>query len=319
MKLTRTLIKGILFLYCFLKFKSIKMAYALAFQNAGIKQIQGLKREGQWVVFQETGNKIAIVQLTQFEFSINHLIELLQNHKVTVLDAKQDSFIAQIAGLKFKVASLSNMAVLYEVFKEEIYGVHLLKQDLLVLDIGMNVGVASHFFANNPQVKAVHGFEPFPQTFQEATANLALNPQLQDKLFMHPYGVSNVSETREITLFDSGLLSASTMASDNSVYGKQVGKTVEVYLRSMVSILEELLPQYPNSSVLLKIDCEGEEYAIFDSLKGTNYLSRVDGILVEWHEKGYAGIAAQLKEAGFQFLHLPHATANCGMIYGFKS
>ena len=32
-----------------------------------------------------------------------------------------------------------------------------------------------------------------------------------------------------------------------------------------------------------------------------------------------AGIATQLKEAGFQFLHLPHATANCGMIYGFKS
>ena len=185
MKLARTLLKGIMFLYCLLKFMSIKMAYALAFQNAGIKEIQGLKREGQWVVFQETGNKIAWAQLPQFEFSINHLIELLQHSKVKVLDAKQDSFIAQIAGLKFNVASLSNMAVLYEVFKEEIYGVHLIKEELLVLDIGMNVGVASHFFANNPQVKAVHGFEPFPQTFQEATANLALNPQLQDKLFMH--------------------------------------------------------------------------------------------------------------------------------------
>lgn len=319
MKLTRTVLKGILFLYCFLKFKSFKMAYCLAYQNAGLKQIEGLAREGEWVVFQQTSNKIQIAQLPQFEFSINHLIELLQNSKVKVMHAKKDSFIAQMAGLKFNVASLSNMAVLYEVFKEEIYGVHLLKQDLLVLDIGMNVGVASHFFANNPAVKAVHGFEPFPQTFQEATANLALNPQLHDKLFMHPYGVSDVSETREITLFDSGLLSASTMASDNSVYGKQLGKTVEVYLRSMVSIFEELLPQYPNSSVLLKIDCEGEEYAIFDSLKGTNYLSRVDGILVEWHEKGYQGIASQLMEAGFQFLHLPHATANCGMIYGFRS
>ena len=319
MKLTRTFLKGILLLYCFLKFKSFKMAYCLAYQNAGLKQINGLSRQGDWVVFNETSNKIQIAQLPQFEFSINHLIELLQNKKVSVLDSKPHAFVAVIDGLKFNVASLSNMAVLYEVFKEEIYGVHLLQQDLLVLDIGMNVGVASHFFANNPQVKAVHGFEPFPDTFQEATANLALNPHLQDKLFMHPYGVSNISETREIALFDSGLLSASTMASDNSVYGKQVGKTVEVYLRSMVSILEELLPQYPNSSVMLKIDCEGEEYAIFDSLKGTDYLKRVDGILVEWHEKGYQGIANQLKEAGFQFLHLPHATANCGMIYGFKS
>lgn len=318
MKLTRTFLKGILLLYCILKFKSFKMAYCLAYQNAGLKQIAGLSRQGEWVLFLNTGNKIQIAQLPQFEFSINHLIELLQNEKVQVVDAKANSFIAIINGLKFQVASLSNMAVLYEVFKEEIYGVHLLKQDLLVLDIGMNVGVASHYFANNPQVKAVHGFEPFPDTYQEASANLALNPQLQDKLFMHPYGVSNISETREITLFDSGLLSASTLASDKSVYGKQVGKTVEVYLRSMVSILEELLPQYPNSSLLLKIDCEGEEYAIFDSLKGTDYLSRVDGILVEWHEKGYQDIASQLKQAGFQFLHLPHATANCGMIYGFK-
>ncbi len=319
MKITRTLLKGILFLHCFLKFKSFKMAYCLAFQNASLKHISGLDRKGEWVIFQQTANKIQITQLPQFEFSINHLIELLQNDKVQVLDATSNSFVVQIAGLRFQVASLSNMAVLFEVFKEEIYGVHLLKQDLLVLDIGMNVGVASHFFANNPQVKAVHGFEPFPETYEEAKANLALNPQLQDKLFMHPYGVSHSSETREIALFDSGLLSASTMANDTSVYGKQSGKTVTVQLRSLISILEELLPQYPNSSVLLKIDCEGEEYAIFDSLKGTNYLSRVDGILVEWHEKGYAGIASQLKEVGFQFLHLPHTSANCGMIYGFRS
>jgi hypothetical protein len=134
------------------------MAYALAFQNAGLKQIQGLKREGQWVVFQETGNKIAIAQLSQFEFSINHLIELLQNSKVSVSNAQQDCFIAQIAGLKFNVSSLSNMAVLFEVFKEEIYGVHLLKQDLLVFVICINVGVVSYFFANNSQVKAVSGF-----------------------------------------------------------------------------------------------------------------------------------------------------------------
>lgn len=319
MKLTRTIIKGILFLYCLLKFRSIKMAYALAFQNAGLKQIQGLKREGEWVVFQTTGNKIALAQLPQFEFSINHLIDLLQNQKVHVVKAEKDFFIVKIRGLKFLVKSLSNMAVLYEVFIEEIYSVHLLKKNLVVFDIGMNVGVASQYFASLPDVIAVHGFEPFPDTYEEAIINRLLNPDTIDKIDIHFYGVSNVTETREITLFDSGLLSASTITSDQSVYGKQMGKTVQVKLRAIISIFEEFLPKYPESSVLLKIDCEGEEYAIFDSLKDTNYLNRVDGILVEWHEKGYAGIAAQLKEAGFQFLHLPHATANCGMIYGFKS
>jgi FkbM family methyltransferase len=294
------------------------MAYCLSFQNAGLKQINGLERRGAMVYFRKTGNAICISHLPVFEFSINPLIDLLQHPKVAVDHVKPYSFMAVINGLRFNVASLSNMAVLYEIFIEEIYAVDLMPDNILLLDIGMNVGVASQYFASNAKVKAVYGYEPFLETYQEALTNLRLNESIQQKIFCNQYGVSGVSEKRKIHLFDSGLLSASTIQNDGNEYGKDTSKTIEVELRSIRSIFDELYPQYPNSPVVLKIDCEGEEYAIFESLRGTNYLNRVACVLVEWHEKGSDAIVEVLKKHGFQMLLLPHATANSGMIYGFK-
>jgi FkbM family methyltransferase len=141
----------------------------------------------------------------------------------------------------------------------------------------------------------------------------------QYKVHCLQYGVSDISEKRQIHVFDSGLLSASTIQQTGNDYGKDLSKTIEVELRSISSIFDELYPQYPDSPVLLKIDCEGEEYAIFESIRNSNYLDRVVCVLVEWHEKGADAIVAVLKEHGFQMLLLPHATANCGMIYGFKA
>ncbi len=319
MKATRTILKFVLFLYCLLRFRSLKMAYCLSFQNAGLKQINGLKKQGNRVYFQQTGNTICISQLRVFEFSLHHLIDLLQHPSVRVNKVLPQSFVATIDGLSFHVSSLSNMAVLYEVFIEKIYHVELLSNNLLVLDIGMNIGVASQYFASSAQVKAVYGFEPFLETYQEAKANLLLNEVLQQKLFYNHYGVSDVTEKRQIHLFDSGLLSASTIMSSSNNYGKDNSKTIEVQLRSIKSIFDELYPQYPDSPVLLKIDCEGEEYAIFESIRNTEYLNRVVCVLVEWHEKGAESIVEVLNEKGFQMLLLPHATANCGMIYGFKA
>ncbi len=319
MPIIRTINKTIVFVYCFLRFFSFKMAFSLAFHNAGLKRIGGIARKGKKIVFNSTGNSIYISQLPVFEFSTHTLIDLLQNPKVTVEASFPEKFEVTIEGLRFNVNSLSNMAVLYEVFIERIYEVDLIPQNLLVIDIGMNVGVASHYFAMHEQVKAVYGYEPFAETYLEALDNLALNSSVSHKIFCHNYGVSNLSETRELSLFDSGLLSASTMKNPSNEYGRNPGKTIRVQLRSITEIFDSVFPQYPDSPVLLKIDCEGEEYAIFEKLKGTQYLDKIICVLIEWHEKGAEPISGLLKDHGFQMLHLPHPTANCGMIYGFRN
>ena len=318
MKLARTFIKFIVFLYCLLKFRSFKMAYLLAFYNASLKQIQSLSRSGEKVIFKISGNQIFIKQLAQFEFSINLLFELLQNSKVKVIESFPDKFLVRIDELFFHVSSLSNMAVLYEVFIEQIYAIDLIPENLLVIDIGMNVGVVSQYFASKTQVKAVHGYEPFVETYQEASANFQLNNSIKHKIFSHNFGVSNVTETRTLSFYESGLLSASTISDSSNSYKRDETKKIQVQLKSIDDIFKELLPQYPDSQVLLKIDCEGEEYAIFNCLKDSNYLDKVVCVLVEWHQKGYEPIVSVLKKHNFQLLHLPHETENCGMIYAFR-
>jgi hypothetical protein len=295
------------------------MAYNLSYFNVAINKISGIERDGNFVVFKKTSNKIFINHLAIFQFSINDAIELLQNSRFTVVSISTSGFQLSVNGLLFNVHSLSNMAVLYEVFIEQIYSVSLLPKDLVVMDIGMNVGVASQYFANMNQVVAVYGYEPFLETYQEALENIRLNSVLAKKIICNNFGVSNISEQREISFFDSGLLSASTIINSTNNYGKDATKNITVTLKSITEVFDTVINDYPSNPILLKIDCEGEEYVIFEMLSKTSYLQKVSCALIEWHENGADSIITVLKENNFQLLLLPHASENCGMIYAFKN
>jgi len=315
----RIFLKSVVFINCLIKFRSIKMAYNLSYFNVAINKISGIERDGDFVVFKKTSNKIFINHLAIFQFSINDAIELLQNSRFTVVSISTSGFQLSVNGLLFNVHSLSNMAVLYEVFIEQIYSVSLLPKDLVVMDIGMNVGVASQYFANMNQVVAVYGYEPFLETYQEALENIRLNSVLAKKIICNNFGVSNISEQREISFFDSGLLSASTIINSTNNYGKDATKNITVTLKSITEVFDTVINDYPSNPILLKIDCEGEEYVIFEMLSKTSYLQKVSCALIEWHENGADSIITVLKENNFQLLLLPHASENCGMIYAFKN
>ncbi len=317
MKFTRILIKGINFIYCLWNLKSIQLAYLLVYYKVDLACIKHLAVSGDQLVFKKTGNTIFIKQLPLFGFLVHMLFDLLENESVKVVALEESYFIVEVHNLKFKVASLSNMAVLYEIFIQKIYDITLTSQNIIVLDIGMNVGVASHYFASMPNVKAVYGFEPFPETFEEAVFNASLNAHLALNIIRKNSGVSDTSATKSIPLFESGSLSASTTEQQNT-FGKIPGKYISIDLIAAKEILSDIISRYPDSRLMLKIDCEGEEYAIFESLQHTQLLDSVDCILVEWHEKGAAPITKFLEENGFQFHHIPNETLNCGMIYAFK-
>ena len=268
--------------------------------------------------FTNSGNTIRIAQLDQFGFSMHFLIELLANPLFKVTETTNTYFMVEVEGLVFKVASLSNMAVLYEIFIEKIYAIDAPHSNLVVIDIGMNVGVASLYFAMQPYVKKVYGYEPFPATFEEASLNVAANPKFANKLKLMNEGVSNINEIRAIPLFESGLLSASTIEQKNE-YGKKIGQVIEVKLVTIKEVFELVLAENPNAKILLKLDCEGEEYAIFDMLKETTYLNNVVVAIVEWHEKGYSAIEKVLMDNEFKLKHEHHVSENSGMIYALKN
>lgn len=317
MKMTRIIQKLSMFIFCLLRFKNIKLAYYLAYYKLSIKNMDLIDRLGDTIVFKKNKNKIFINHLPNFLFNLDLLFELLNADFVIIENATPTSFFIQIKGLHFHVTSLSNMAVLYEIFLQNIYSIHLQGKELVGIDIGMNIGAASHFFAGYSNVKIIYGYEPFPETYKEAVYISSLNPITANKLVQLNIGVSDCTGEKTITLYESGLLSASTANANNS-FGRINGENVTVQLIAIKELLENVMDKHPNHTLFLKIDCEGEEYAIFESLKNTNLFHSINCMLIEWHEEGPEPITEILKLHGFQYLHIPNELLNAGMIYAFK-
>jgi FkbM family methyltransferase len=318
MSVTRIINKFFSFCFFLFKLKHFKLAYLFAFYKLPKHWAASLQVSNGILLFTNSGNTICIAQLDQFEFSMHFLIELLANPLCKVTETTNTYFMVEVEGLLFKVASLSNMAVLYEIFIEKIYNIETAHDNLVVIDIGMNVGVASLYFASQPYVKKVYGYEPFPETFAEASMNVAANPVMASKIKLMNEGVSNLRETRSIPLFESGLLSASTIEQKNE-YGKKIGQVIEVQLVSIKEVFELVMAENPNAKILLKLDCEGEEYVIFDMLKESTYLNNVVVAIIEWHEKGSTTIEKVLIDNEFTLRHEHHKTENSGMIYAIKN
>jgi FkbM family methyltransferase len=317
MSIVRVLQKLVLFIYLLFRFWSIKLAYTLAYYNIHLTLINLITRDGKYIKFKNNNNKVSIKLLSAFNFSINHLFILLENPISNIYETYDDMFNITINGLKFKVTSLSNMVILYEIFIQRIYEISLNQKNIVVVDIGMNVGVASIYFANMNCVDKVYGYEPFPNTFNEALMNISLNDKISHKINPFNIGVSSVTCEKSITQFNSGLLSASTLDNYNS-NGKVDNNKISVKLMSVNELITKVTSENPNSKILLKIDCEGEEYGIFDALNTTNDLDNVDCILLEWHDKGIESLSAILKSKGFQYYHYPNESLNSGMIYAFR-
>lgn len=69
---------------------------------------------------------------------------------------------------------------------------------------------------------------------------------------------------------------------------------------------------------VLKMDCEGEEYNIFDTLKKNDIIGKFDIIMLEWHYKGSEMLEEVLKERGFSYFKFIR-DKDTGLIYAIKN
>lgn len=317
MKVVRIINKGILFAYCLFKHGSIRLAYILSFYNVSLFNINLIQRQGDYIYFPNT-NRIHIRILSNFYFTINLLFAFASRNEIKITDTNYSYFTVSINGLLFKVASLSNFAVLYEIFVQKLYEVSIIHKDIVVVDIGMNVGVASLYFANYPNVKAVYAYEPFPETYNEALYNFKLNPEVSKKIKSFNFGISDKTCSKVISSYQSGMLSASTILNEDN-FGKIPNKVTNVNLISIKECLTKVYLDNPDNRIILKVDCEGEEYAIFKSIMASDFFNNINCILLEWHEYGIEELTDIMLKNGFQYFHVPNENFNSGMIYAFKN
>jgi FkbM family methyltransferase len=166
-----------------------------------------------------------------------------------------------------------------------------------ILDIGANQGIFTLYAARNGA--SVYAFEPCAENIDLLRRNVARNC-LEGTVYVHESAVTG--RQSEVKLFvgtdrRGGILSGSaSIVSDN-----RGGTGVMSRIVDAVPVNELFERCGVGGCDLVKIDCEGAEYEIFDAISEEN-LHRIKRIAVEFHRKGGNGIAERLMKAGFDIV-----------------
>ena len=99
---------------------------------------------------------------------------------------------------------------------------------------------------------------------------------------------------------------------------------VQVQIISIKDVLNNIIQENPGKPIYIKLDCEGEEYAIMNSIEDNGLFEKISGFIIEWHLKGPDSLISVLSKSNYTMLHfLRHIDigvkeAEKGMIYAFK-
>lgn len=167
----------------------------------------------------------------------------------------------------------------YAVFFEEDYK-FLDVKGRIIIDIGMNIGDSSIYFAINGAIKVI-GLEPYPYTFNLAERNVDDNK------------LGNVIE-----LLNCGYGKDGDIIVDDTYVSTSASKLVSSAKGARIKILslKTLLSRYEITEAYLKMDCEGCEYNLLNEENMT--LKHFVKILIEYHY-GIDGLKEKLEDAGF--------------------
>lgn len=185
---------------------------------------------------------------------------------------------ASYKDINFVIRGNDEEYIFSEVFINSDYQIES-NDDLIVFDIGMNVGIASLYFSTLENVKYIYGFEPFKFTYLCALENFDLNPKLKEKIIPLNYGLGNEDNWVKGCI-DYTYKGNSSVVREVPWANDQV-ELVEI--RKTGSVLNEFINKHKDLKVFIKIDCEGGEIEIFKDEEFLTILDNIVGITLETH------------------------------------
>ena len=165
-----------------------------------------------------------------------------------------------------------------------------------VIDIGAHIGLFSLLVSQRCKTGKILSFEPVRENFDLLVSNLKLN-HIENVL---PFNMAVSKNSGKLNLFLNDDQSA------HSIFPKS-SESISVESTSLQKIFEE---NKISSCKLLKLDCEGAEYEIIDSLP-SEYLNKIQNIVMEYHSADTKpelakNLMLKIKNAGFKIQTRPH-------------
>lgn len=182
-----------------------------------------------------------------------------------------------------------------------------IKNNDIIVDIGAHIGLFSLFASQFCKSGKIYCFEPIKENYEILLDNIDLN-KIKNII---PLNLAVSKENEPVRIY---------MNSDESAHSifPQGNEFVEVKSTTIEKIFDE---QKIENCDLLKIDCEGAEYQIIDSIP-EKYFSRINKVIIEYHlidEKLelYQNLMKKLKDLSFKTKTLK-LSESIGMIYAIK-
>lgn len=212
--------------------------------------------------------------------------------------------------------------IIEEIFKNEEYHFDL-GADVVVIDIGMNIGLASLYFALRADVKAVYGFEPFRPTFDQALFNFKINPRCAGKIHPCNYGLGDAEKELTLEYYSRTPGRMSTVKAIGEIHPdhKYETRLETVQIKNAAAEIHSILERHRGTKIVLKCDTEGAEKEIFESLDAAGVLKDIDVVLLEYHFSYDAALLDILRRYGFASFKQRTArleTGDFGMIRAAK-
>jgi FkbM family methyltransferase len=222
-------------------------------------------------------------------------------------------------GVRIDISNVPHEAlgITKEVFLNKDYAIEF-SRDAVVIDIGLNRGIASLFFATYPNIKKIYAFEPFKPTFELAKKNLGLNPQLSEKINAFNFGLGKTDVTLELPYLETATGGMST--THNVCMGKNNGRTETVVVKDAAKEIAPILEENKNKHIIVKCDCEGAEFEIFEQLNEKGLIGKIDVILMEYHYNKPDSLIGILTSHGFVIrTRALSVETNKGYIYAVRT
>lgn len=143
-----------------------------------------------------------------------------------------------------------------------------IKNNDTVIDIGAHIGLFALFSSQFCKSGKIYCFEPVRENFDMLKMNLELN------------NITNVVATNAAVSTDNGIVTI-YLNDDEAGHSMHVTGSKSIQVRS-VSLQSVFDSQHIEKCDFLKVDCEGEEYSIMDSMPSP-YYEKIRKICIEYH------------------------------------